>query len=320
MLCLVVASLALVALISALAVYDDNLLFCCNHYKWKSKEEYDKRAHVFNSSGYMMGKLTGDAFRRSERDNGRARNYDILRYVSGLREQMMQPLEPVAADGTHFLAILVVFRFEDAYLSEWLNYYILHGARHFFMYSNGNSSSTEELLRPYVDAGYVTLTPWEDDELDQVPEASRRRGWSDYTKVSIQNLAYRHFVKNYRRRATWVLKVDVDEFVYPRWGSSGPSIRDVLERVRPGQRHFLIPRRDFGSDGHFTKPTGLVIENYTVCEREPGSFKPLVLAAYLSEDDPGDAHSFRTTHKVDTLKQGCILVLTLCVKLVLRKT
>ena len=45
------------------------------------------------------------------------------------------------------------------------------------MYSNNNTFKTENILKPFIDNGYVTLINWQDSELLKVEEKEELSMW-----------------------------------------------------------------------------------------------------------------------------------------------
>ncbi len=97
------------------------------------------------------------------------------------------------------------------------------------------------------------------------------------------------FNRKYSHQTTWILKVDVDEFIFPT--NTDYFISGILKSTK--QHYFVAPRRDFGNNHHITKQCGLILENYTACELENSSRKSMALTKYISEGDLGYAHTFK---------------------------
>ena len=49
------------------------------------------------------------------------------------------------------LAIVAIFKDEGKYLKEWLDYHLLAGVDHFYLYNNDSSDDYAEVLAPYVE-------------------------------------------------------------------------------------------------------------------------------------------------------------------------
>ena len=273
--------------------------FSCNHYKFKSDEEYERREKVFNTNGHMKDKLSSAVDMNGQtqdreynvtdwkNSSNSLTDYKITAYVPSLKSFMEKPLEPLNKQN-YFISVVSMFRYEDEYLDEWLKYYIMHGIEHFFLYSNENPQETYDLLYPYIEAGYVTFIEWNNDKENLIKEENKRKKWDDYSKYCIQNMALQDFVKNHKDKTKWIIKIDVDEFVYPE--DTSYLIKDILQDTK--SKLFEVPRRDFGNNGHKTKPEGLMIENYIRCENDYSHQKSIALTKFISPEDKGGAHGF----------------------------
>ncbi len=265
----------------------------CHHYKFKSEAEFRNRTAIYDQNGYMRGKLSNKAL--NEKWNKRANsipNMDIVHLVDQLKELMGSPISFSKKlgddDQEHYLSIVAMIRGEEDYLDEWISFYIYQGADHFYLYINENTRSTFDKLEPYADKGFVTLISWPELVLQDIPWEKRRFLWHEYDKVSTQNLAFMDFNSNCKSQTTWIIKADVDEFIFVK-NCQSARIVDVLDYSVP---LISVPRINFGSNNHIKKPNGLVIENYTRSASEPSSTKSIALASRISDQDRGGAHSF----------------------------
>ena len=268
----------------------NNLLFL-NHYKIKSKEEWELKIKTTNNYGYMKGKWVDQPFASNDLHANEKEDLGILRFVPALKEFMKKDLTLNPKVEPFFLVLVCMFRDENLYLKEFLDYYILQGVDHFYLYDNENPESTKAILEPYIRCKYVTLIEWKDSVIDTVPKSQQRTRWNDYKQLSTQNLAFYDFMTRFKKDCQYVLKCDIDEFVYPALGYK--SVRSVLKKEfdKRSTRGIWIPRRDFGSSGHITKPDGLVIENYTKAAKETSHSKSIGNSTFIKKPSYG-AHSF----------------------------
>ena len=196
-------------------------------------------------------------------------------------------VELTCKDNCVFLAIIAIVRGEAEFLREWIEFHLMMGVEHFVIYDNGGDEPTRDILANYSGSGAVTRIPW--------PDLAELRGnWRDTDFVSIQELAYGNCARRFQNRIDWLMKIDVDEFVYPAAVAAG-SVADVLRELdRERVLGLEIPMRNFGSSGHEQRPDGLVIENYTRCQDRlsPGS-KSIGNTRFLSADAAVDAHLYR---------------------------
>lgn len=140
----------------------------------------------------------------------------------------------------NFLSVLAIVKDESAYLAEWLEYYSLLGVDKIYIYDNESSDSLMEILKPYIDSGFVEYLYWP-GERQQLP-------------------AYQHCIDTHKFDTKWLAVVDLDEFILPiRDG----NIADYLKKLPKSVGQVATPWLYFGSNGHVDKPDGLVIQNYT---------------------------------------------------------
>lgn len=140
------------------------------------------------------------------------------------------------------IAICGIFKNEGVFLKEWIEFHMMIGIEHFYLYNNNSEDNYYAILKPYIDKGLVTFVEWPYDHA--------------------QMKAYKHFYETYRKETQWVTFLDIDEFICPRYKTS------LLEWIRSKDKYPVlgINWRMFGTSGKmhhdFDK---LVIEQYTVC-------------------------------------------------------
>jgi hypothetical protein len=76
-----------------------------------------------------------------------------------------------------------------------VEYHMLMGFEHFYLYNNNSDDNYKEVLQPYVDSGVVTLVEW--------------------PVVPGQGPMYNHWYVTYRHESSWVSFLDLDEFICP---------------------------------------------------------------------------------------------------------
>jgi hypothetical protein len=181
------------------------------------------------------------------------------------------------AKKAHTLSICAICKNEGIYLSEWIEFHCLLGVEHFYLYDNGSTDATRNILAPYIHAGLVTYTLW--------PEHPG------------QLTAYDHCLRTFGVRSQWIAFLDIDEFLY---GTNGTDLKLVLrhyEQFAAVYVQWLI----FGCAGHQTQPEGPVIRNYTRRQSEGSRLgKSIVQPRYT--DRSLNPHQFRyhTRHPVAT--------------------
>lgn len=145
----------------------------------------------------------------------------------------------------HYLAVCAIFRDEARYLAEWMTHCELQGVEHFYLYDDQSIDAPEQVLKPWLDRGMVTL--------EKAPSGTRR-----------QRSAYEHCLLHYRRDARWIAFLDIDEFVFAR--GRPQNLAEILTRFErfPG---LGINWVCYGSSGFEQPPGRLVGTSYQLCGR-----------------------------------------------------
>lgn len=91
------------------------------------------------------------------------------------------------------VSLCLIFKNEARYLREWIEYHRLIGVEHFYLYNNFSDDNYEEVLRPYIEEGIVTLTEWS----------------HKYAQVE----AYEDCYRQYGNETHWLGYIDADEFI-----------------------------------------------------------------------------------------------------------
>jgi Glycosyltransferase family 92 len=141
--------------------------------------------------------------------------------------------------GKPYLAVCAIYRWEGAYLREWVAFHRLVGVERFFLYDNGSQDDHLEALRPFIEDSSVVLHPW-----DVHPG---------------QGPAYDHCLENHGAEARWLAFIDCDEFLFSPTGRPLPEVLRDYEQF-PG---LGVNRAWMGTSFHRNRQPGLVIENYS---------------------------------------------------------
>ena len=142
------------------------------------------------------------------------------------------------------LAVVAIMKNEEPYVKEWLEYHLLMGVDHFYIYDNGESEELKKILKPYIDAEFVTYTPY--------PGKVR------------QIEAYNNAIQRFRFECRYMAVIDVDEFIFPKNSSTITEIIDSHLDAPTNSAGLEIWIMRFGSSGHekadYTKG---VLERFT---------------------------------------------------------
>lgn len=195
---------------------------------------------------------------------------DLGQHAKQLESQILQGLEALEIQFSRArsqyqknhqdgVAVCAVFRDEAPYLKEWIEYHRLLGIDTFYLMNNLSEDDFFEVLVPYVVRGIVTLKS------------------SFYRSYTLQPSFYKYCTDTYAQYHKWIFFMDLDEFIVPlytlRSTQLGTYIPEFLKRYEKFAVRLDLPRREFCSNGHDTKPNGTVIENYTLRKREVTFYK-----------------------------------------------
>ena len=128
------------------------------------------------------------------------------------------------------LAIVAIFKDEGKYLKEWLDYHLIAGVDHFYLYNNDSSDNYEEILAPYVEKNLVTLI--------------------DFSGKAMQYPAYNDAIEKYRFDCRYMAFIDLDEFIFPKTEQSIAEIVDEVFSHDPQAAALGINWQIIGSNGH----------------------------------------------------------------------
>jgi len=149
------------------------------------------------------------------------------------------------------------------------------GIEHFVLYDNGLEIGTQVILNPYIENGLVSLIPF--------PDIPGLRDGRHADTLSIQQMAYADCIIRFKHHFTYLLQLDIDEFLFPKKYN---SITEVLNEYDDSIiARIEINWTNFGDSGYLTKPNGWVIKNFIRSGGNvvPQTIKSISNARYLSK-------------------------------------
>ncbi len=151
------------------------------------------------------------------------------------------------------LSLLLCARNEGKNIAEWIEYHLLHGVEHFYIYDNDSEDNTRQVLLPYIERGLVTMISF------------HGRGQ--------QVAMYRDAIMKFRDETRWMGITDCDEFFFLRDG------RRLIDFIR-GYEDFsqiLVHWVLYGSSGRRERGEGLVIERFRMHATGPTALTKAIL-------------------------------------------
>lgn len=177
------------------------------------------------------------------------KNY-ITRYIAYFLQSLLvsfliflnKLFNKVTTEYKYTVCLCGIFKNEGKFLDEWIQYHLVIGIDHFYLYNNNSDDNYLEILQPYIEKGIVDLIEWpfEHSQMD----------------------AYEDCYKKHKDDTNWITFIDVDEFICP---IATDNIKSWLSSYinYPG---VAVYWKQFGSTGKlYHDNTKLVIEQYTQC-------------------------------------------------------
>ena len=179
---------------------------------------------------------------------------DVTENIRNKLDSMTGMFDEVFVREERKLSIALIERNEERYLKEWLEYHLMMGVDHFYVYDHGSTDGSMEVLRPYIDKGIVELTQVEGDYLP--------------TQISVYNDA----LKRSRYNTRYLALIDTDEFLTPMKHDSAIEAIEYIFRSYEETPFKAVGScaaggigvnwRVFGTSGHAKPVDGPVIEEY----------------------------------------------------------
>lgn len=94
------------------------------------------------------------------------------------------------------LSAVLIIKNEARYIEEWIEYHLLKGVEHFYIYDNESNDGLKEILEPYIENEIVSYIKWQGNN------------W-----VDVQEGAYEDAIMHYKAVSKYMMFIDVDEFV-----------------------------------------------------------------------------------------------------------
>lgn len=138
-----------------------------------------------------------------------------------------------------YLSVACIVKNEELYIREWIEFHILIGVERFYIFDNGSTDNTKNVLIPYIEKGIVL--------------------YFDYPGKVAQINAYNDALKIARKNTRWLAYIDADEFIVPVEENDIKSVLIEYEEEPAVGVNWVV----YGPCGHRVRPEGLVIENYT---------------------------------------------------------
>lgn len=138
----------------------------------------------------------------------------------------------------YYLSVCVIAKDEGSYFKEWLDWHISMGVDKFYVYDNGSTDETREVLEPYINSGIVDYTY--------------------FPGIRKQLAAYDDCISRHRYETRWMAVIDMDEFIVPVKDKNIPDFLAGMENNPVVEINWLI----YGSGGLKKRTPGTLMERF----------------------------------------------------------
>ena len=144
----------------------------------------------------------------------------------------------------HNISIVAIVKNESKYIREWIEYHLIIGVEHFYIYDNESDDDLYNILLPYINKGVVS--------------------YFYCPGPAMQTAAYNDAIARFKGSNHWMAFIDADEFIVlnPNYATRLPDFLKIYEKFDMLGINWCV----FDSNNHETCPTkGFVLSNYTRC-------------------------------------------------------
>ncbi len=128
------------------------------------------------------------------------------------------------------LALVAILKNEAPYVREWLDYHLLAGVDHFYIYDNESPDNLKDVLQPYIERGIVTYT--------------------FYPGNCRQMETYLDAVNRHKFFCRYMTIIDGDEFIFPKSNRSITEAVDEILAASPQASGLAMNWNMYGSNGY----------------------------------------------------------------------
>lgn len=172
----------------------------------------------------------------------------------------------------HNLTAIYWIKDEARHISEYIEFHLLQGFDYFIFYDNGSTDNLNEVLAPYFEAGLV--------EVRQYPPAIR--GAKNYWVMD-------YCCNEQKGKSKWIHFHSIDERIFCPDGKLIPEFLKDYEQYGG----VVVAWEEFNSNGHLTRPKGLIIENYTTTFVDLGRHFKTITRPEVSISNGGTPHCIK---------------------------
>ena len=161
----------------------------------------------------LTNKTESDSY-NSESSRQKDPNLAIRKNLLDFRTKLFD----ISEKYTFKISAACIINNEARFLKEWLDFHILVGVEHFFLFNNQSTDDYLEVIAPYIKKGIVDIINWNTGE-------TSGDAWIHFEAEALSSA-----LRLARGRSKWLALIDTDEYLFP---TQGESLTDTLLEFEP---------------------------------------------------------------------------------------
>jgi len=162
---------------------------------------------------------------------------ELLERVQLAYEAAKKDLSPEAEP----ISVCTMVRNEAPYLEEWVAFLRSQGVDAFYLLNDGSTDDTADVIRRGKDVGMTLLGTDVITGVDYEPVSVQARREGTAQQVAFLNACIRNAELD-QGRPTWVINIDIDEFLLPS-DENGPTLAQIFQEKSKEKIHYLYMQR-----------------------------------------------------------------------------
>lgn len=169
---------------------------------------------------------------------------------------------------------------ESRYIPEYIEFHLLQGFDHFILYDNKSTDDLLNVVSPYIESGILEIRYYPED----------LKGSKNFWLMD-------HCIVEQRGKTKWLHYHAIDERLYC---PNGGRVVDLLPEYE-NYGGLCVGWEFFNSNGHITRPEGLIIDNFTQSAKDPNCHIKTIIQPDKAIKTIGTPHNFyfQNTNAVD---------------------
>ena len=155
----------------------------------------------------------------------------------------------------YYLTLTSIVRNRARYMPEWIEFHLMQGVEHVYLYDNNSTDNLEGLLRPYIEANLLTIKQFPNQVLVL---------FDGTEEILTQKLFLKDTIEKHACQTRWMAMLDSDEFLFPGSAEGEKVNVPFILKNYENYASLVVPWLHFTSNGRIrTLKNELVIEAYT---------------------------------------------------------